>query len=142
MTTLCTLHEWMPFIQTHILPVLTPGTVLLLSGPLGAGKTTFVQVLVQALGGTVQVKSPTFALMRAYSVDHTQLKRVLHIDAYRLESPEDARVLNLAEELEEAHTIVCIEWPERLTKELFLEATQVLRLEIVPQVDGARLLRW
>ena len=112
--TLSSLTEWPAFLREHLIPRLQPGMILALSGPLGAGKTTCVQQLVTLLGSTAQAKSPTFALMRAYRVHHGAITRVLHIDAYRLERPEDARVLNLEEELVEPGTIACIEWPEQM----------------------------
>lgn len=126
-------------IREHVLPRLRTGMIIALSGPLGAGKTTFVQHLVRILGGVGQVKSPTFALMRTYTVAHEVLRRVVHVDAYRLEQPEEARVLNLQEELEEAGTIACIEWPERMESELSF-ATAILRIVITPQEDGTRVV--
>lgn len=124
-------------IREHVLPRLCSGMVIALSGPLGAGKTTFVQHLVRILGGAGQVKSPTFALMRTYVVAHETLRRVVHVDAYRLERPEESRVLNLSEELEEAGTIACIEWPERMESEL-LFATAILHIALTPNEDGTR----
>lgn len=83
---------------------LLPGDVVLLHGPLGAGKTTLVRGALRALGWTGPVRSPTFNLVSEYPV----APPVVHVDLYRLEGPED---LGLEERAEGAVTFV--EWPER-----------------------------
>src|SRR6056297_245883 len=57
------------------------GALLLLDGPLGAGKTTLVAALVAALGGPERTSSPTYTLIHEYPTPHGD---VIHIDAYRL----------------------------------------------------------
>ena len=89
---------------------LSRGDVLLLSGELGAGKTTFVQALVKALGGNSHVTSPTFVLRNDYTIGD---KRLLHIDLYRLEKGS-ANSFEFLESVGSQDTITCIEWPERL----------------------------
>lgn len=93
--------------------VLPPGTVLLLEGELGSGKTTLVQGLGAGLGITDAIDSPTFTLVNEYLDGRTPL---YHLDLYRL-SP--AEVADLALEtywdgLEVEPGIVAIEWAERL----------------------------
>ena len=61
---------------------LKAGDVIALSGPLGAGKTTFARALVTRLGGEGEVPSPTFALMQHYETPRLTLT---HCDFYRLE---------------------------------------------------------
>ena len=87
--------------------VLKSGDVLALSGPLGAGKTTFARALIARLGGAAEVPSPTFALMQRYEVPHLILT---HCDFYRLE-PAELDELGLDDALSEGAVIV--EWPER-----------------------------
>jgi len=93
---------------------LEPGMILGLSGPLGAGKTTFVQYLAEELGAKSRPKSPTFTLVREYPLEekYSMIKRLIHVDAYRIDHPEDLLPLNLDEELAVPGTIVAIEWPE------------------------------
>lgn len=109
------LDEWRSCVEA-ILPGLRPGMILALSGPLGAGKTTFVQVLARALGFPSVPKSPTFSLLRTHTgANHPSgISRLVHVDAYRIEHPKDADVLALDEERSVPGTILCIEWPEHV----------------------------
>jgi len=85
------------------------GTVLRLHGTLGAGKTTWVQGFVAGLGATMEVTSPTFALLHEYRGGRLD---VFHWDLYRLESETDWSVLDLPEQLPSSG-LTLIEWPER-----------------------------
>lgn len=60
--------------------------VFALTGDLGAGKTTLVQRLAARLGVTQRVTSPTFTVMSQYEIEHPIAERLIHIDAYRIES--------------------------------------------------------
>lgn len=86
---------------------LTAGTVVLLDGPLGAGKTAFVRGLAEGLGCDPDaVSSPTFTIVQEYRGGTT----LQHVDLYRLESAEVEDLL-LDELLEGA--VLAIEWPDR-----------------------------
>jgi tRNA threonylcarbamoyladenosine biosynthesis protein TsaE len=90
------------------------GTVLLLSGDLGSGKTTLVQGIGSGLGIIDAISSPTFTLINEYPEGRIPL---YHIDLYRL-APEEVNQLNLDlywDEWERPLGIVAIEWSERLT---------------------------
>jgi tRNA threonylcarbamoyl adenosine modification protein YjeE len=87
--------------------ILKPGDVIGLSGPLGAGKTTFARMLLARLGAEGEVPSPTFALVQSYA---TPRFPVNHCDFYRLEASELGE-LGLDDMLATAVTLV--EWPER-----------------------------
>jgi tRNA threonylcarbamoyladenosine biosynthesis protein TsaE len=92
---------------------LTAGTVLLLHGDLGAGKTSLVQGIGAGLGIEDSVESPTFTLINEYLDGRVPL---YHLDLYRL-APEEIGDLNLEaywEGVEVELGIVAIEWPERL----------------------------
>ncbi|MGH6735543.1 MAG: tRNA (adenosine(37)-N6)-threonylcarbamoyltransferase complex ATPase subunit type 1 TsaE [Methyloceanibacter sp.] len=86
---------------------LKPGDIVTLSGPLGAGKTTFARALVTHLGGEGEVPSPTFALMQRYE---TPRLTICHCDFYRIE-PAELDELGLDDALVEGALV--IEWPER-----------------------------
>ena len=94
----------------QIAQAVATGDVLLIDGPLGAGKTTFVRALVEHLGGVpTRVASPTFTLLNQYQ---GQQVGVIHIDAYRLQGPADLDGLGFSD-LAENHLAV-IEWGERV----------------------------
>lgn len=98
-----------------IRPLLAPGMVLALDGPLGAGKTTFSQILAASLGVVRELQSPTFALMRSYLVPGAgAVKRIIHVDAYRIEQLKEWTVLDLDEELTDGRSVLLLEWPERV----------------------------
>ena len=97
---------------------LPKGSVLLLSGELGAGKTSLVQGIAAGLGITEAVTSPTFALAQHYSRPHAPQQPVLvHLDLYRLELPEAADELFAQEEelAAESGALLAVEWPQRLS---------------------------
>jgi tRNA threonylcarbamoyladenosine biosynthesis protein TsaE len=93
---------------------LPAGSVILLEGDLGAGKTTLVQGIGEGLGITDSIVSPTFTLINEYLEGRLPL---YHLDLYRLE-PEEVKALNLEsywEGVEFELGIVAIEWAERLS---------------------------
>lgn len=92
---------------------LKAGSVILLEGDLGAGKTTLVQGLGEGLGITDPIVSPTFTLINEYTEGRIPL---YHLDLYRLQ-PEEVTALNLESYWEGNEIplgIVAIEWAERL----------------------------
>ncbi len=88
--------------------------VLALSGDLGAGKTTLVQEIARKLGVAQIPSSPTFVIMRSYETTDAAFKKLVHIDAYRIEAEDELRPLHLTQVFSEANTLVCIEWSEKL----------------------------
>ncbi len=94
-----------------------PGTLLCLSGDLGAGKTTLVQGLLEGLGAKRPYVSPTFVIMKQYdllSPSITGITRVYHADAYRVEA-KDFTEIGFAEWCADKQGLVILEWPERIT---------------------------
>ena len=90
------------------------GTVVCLSGDLGAGKTLFVQGVCKILGVEGEVTSPTFNLMNIYE----GICRVYHFDLYRLSSAEELEDIGFYEYTEEPDGLVFIEWAEKFRAEL------------------------
>lgn len=91
---------------------LTGGEILLLDGPLGAGKTVFVKGLASALGvDSEDVTSPSFTLVNPYAGQFP----LFHIDLYRLdEGATAAHAVDLEELLSDEQAVIVIEWAERL----------------------------
>ena len=87
---------------------LRAGDLLLLEGPLGAGKTTFVRGLARGLGSTADVMSPTFQLVRVYAGP----LQLAHADLYRLEAAAELGQLGFDELLDEG--VLVVEWGDRL----------------------------
>lgn len=92
------------------LALLPRGALLLLTGPLGAGKTTFTQALAAALGVTAPVTSPTYTLAHEYPSEAGVL---VHLDAYRLGGAAPLAGDMLDDYLERARLVV-VEWGEDL----------------------------
>ena len=111
--------------------VLQRGDTLALRGELGAGKTQLVRGLAAGLGADERtVSSPTFVLMQEYATD----PRLLHLDAYRLDTVEELETLGWTEPLIE-DSISVIEWAERIEPRL---PGDRLEIELIPVSDHAR----
>lgn len=93
-------------------------TLVVLSGDLGSGKTTFTKYLARAFGITHKVHSPTFIFVHEYHFpkSHTRFSKFIHVDAYRMETKRDVAVTGIREYLKDPKNLVIIEWGERISK--------------------------
>ncbi|MCF7688889.1 MAG: tRNA (adenosine(37)-N6)-threonylcarbamoyltransferase complex ATPase subunit type 1 TsaE [Cephaloticoccus sp.] len=104
-----------------------PGDVTLaLHGDLGVGKTTFVRGLARGLGIKGPVTSPTFSIYTMHRGDRT----LVHLDAYRLETPQQVDDLLLEDFLISPY-VLAIEWPEKIAAWIPADALH-LELNIAP----------
>lgn len=102
------------------------GEVLAFSGNLGAGKTTLIKGIAKGLGIKKIITSPTFVLMKVYNVKHKTIKRLVHIDCYRLNSSQEILDIGAGEYINDKNTIVVIEWAEKIKKILPRQQKQIL----------------
>lgn len=126
----------LPTIQTtaelarQIAQTLNGGEILALSGPLGSGKTTFVQYLARELDAREQIKSPSFIVLQTFNIK-SKFKRqkakvqgkskkliLCHVDAYRIKDKQELDALGLYDYLSRPDVITVIEWAEKIKKAL------------------------
>lgn len=84
--------------------------VILFDGEMGAGKTTFIKVLVEQMGTKDEISSPTFSIVNEYE---TNSGKVFHFDMYRIKSEEEAMDFGIEEYLYSNHYCF-IEWPSKI----------------------------
>jgi len=112
---------------------LQAGSLVLLRGELGAGKTQFTKGIAHFFGlREHEISSPTYALVNEYELSGGAVEKLYHLDCYRFEKPEELIELGVEEYLYPHHGITIIEWPERI--EAFLPK---VRIEVVIEIIRA-----
>lgn len=120
------------------LKLFSSGNLVLLSGPMGAGKTTLVSSVVKALGGdSSEVSSPTFSLHHIYEVNGLVID---HMDLYRLENDHDLLTSGFFEVLNERENLSFIEWSDRLDISVFQETRSHIYQVRIELVDQERMI--
>ncbi len=113
----------------EFLSTLTPhterATIVGLSGDLGSGKTAFVKCLAEELGVVEEVLSPTFVIAKFYDLKGQQWKRIVHIDAYRIEDPMEIAVVGWDRLCADPELLVLVEWSEQLKERFPHDATML-----------------
>ena len=90
--------------------------IVKLSGDLGAGKTAFVKEVAKVLGIEEGVTSPTFVIQKEYDISHhKKKKKMIHIDAYRMEDKSELEYLGWKDTISNPQHIIFIEWPEQVS---------------------------
>jgi len=117
--------------------VLSPSDIVLLSGTLGAGKTTFVKGVAKGLGVKERVTSPTFTMVREHHCSNALgIETLHHCDVYRVESLDEVLDLALGELVEDA-AVALVEWGE-LAASIF--GRDVMTVDFGVADDDARIL--
>lgn len=106
--------------------------LIFLRGDLGAGKTTLVRALLNALGYQGRVKSPTYTLLEQYQVNGLNLR---HFDLYRFQDPSEWESAGFNDEFDGVN-ICLVEWPEKAAR-LLPEADLEIIFDILP--DGRKI---
>ncbi|MBU0750166.1 tRNA (adenosine(37)-N6)-threonylcarbamoyltransferase complex ATPase subunit type 1 TsaE [Patescibacteria group bacterium] len=115
-------------------------TLITLLGDLGAGKTAFVQATAAVLGVEGPITSPTFVIAKVYLLPEGQhFDRLIHIDAYRLNSLKDLNAIGFGEMASNTKNLIMLEWPEQV--EGILENSS-LNIMIEALDDGARQITY
>jgi len=120
--------------------LLPRGSVVLLAGSIGAGKTTFVQGLARPWKLSDAVQSPTFTLVAEHTgedPDGAPL-RLYHMDLYRLAGESDVDGFGFHDYLDDPDGLVVIEWPERARDAM---PPEHLLVELEPVADSKRSIR-
>ena len=119
--------------------VLSAGDVVLLRGPLGAGKTQFAKGVVAGLGSDADVVSPTFALMLEYDDGRVPL---MHMDLYRLDDASELEDIDFYGVADESSGYAClIEWAELFPDEMPEDALEVIIERADDEGPQARSIR-
>lgn len=102
-------------------------TVVALHGDLGSGKTTFVKALASYFGiPAEEVTSPTFVIEKRFALKSgLPFRTLIHIDAYRLEKPEEIERLGWGETVAHKDNLILIEWPENIGTVLPKDAIKI-----------------
>lgn len=115
---------------------LEPGDVVILDGPLGAGKTAMTRGIAAGLGVTGRVSSPTFIIAREHRAGLPGRPGMIHVDAYRLGGLDELDALDLDTDL--AESVVVVEWGEGVAERLAERHLRVrLRREPESEVRSA-----
>ncbi|MCL2097709.1 MAG: tRNA (adenosine(37)-N6)-threonylcarbamoyltransferase complex ATPase subunit type 1 TsaE [Bacteroidales bacterium] len=126
--------EELPAVARRLLPLISRHNVVAFYGAMGAGKTTLVKALCEAMGVSNMVNSPTFALVNEYRLPSGE--PVYHFDFYRINKMEEVFDMGYEDYFYSGH-LCLIEWPE-LIEALLPE--QTLRLRIEAGENGQRIV--
>lgn len=110
-------------------------TVFAFYGKMGAGKTTFIRAVCEALGVQDVINSPTFAIVNEYLSGCGE--PIYHFDFYRVKTPQEALAIGY-EDYVYSGNLCLMEWPERIENLLPDDAVKVV---IEEQADGSRVVR-
>lgn len=118
-----------------IAPLLHGGDILCLTGELGAGKTAFTKALAKSLGIKTTVRSPSFNLLKIYTLPKRKNRPQLlvHIDCYRLSQPQEIIGIGLTDYLADSQTLIIVEWPEKILNLLPKNRIKMIRLETLSE---------
>jgi tRNA threonylcarbamoyladenosine biosynthesis protein TsaE len=110
------LAAWAAEFAQKIQPKKDQATVVGLVGPLGVGKTAFVQSLLEIYGVEKPVTSPTYTIESVYDLPDGPFSRGYHIDVYRLDGAADLGALHFSDRLTDPENLILLEWAGRVSE--------------------------
>ena len=129
--------ESLPQAAQEFLAAMDDRTVFAFHGEMGAGKTTFIKALCEALGVEDEVNSPTFAIVNEYRSE-TTAELIYHFDCYRIQKIEEAMDFGF-EDYMESSALCFIEWPENVEE---LLPGDVVNVSITVNPDQSRTVEF
>ncbi len=136
MVFVCNSIEETQQLAMRLAKIIVPGTVIALVGQLGTGKTTFTKGFAKQMGIKDHVTSPTFKLVSEYEGESYKLN---HIDAYRLDGPNDFLNIGGEEYLTPKNSITIIEWGDILYDLLSNKVIRVVFERIKGQEESRKI---
>lgn len=106
--------------------------VVALHGDLGSGKTTFAQGVASVLGIERAVQSPTYVIEKIYDTKRDDFKKLIHIDAYRLEKSDELLKLGWEDVVSDPSNLILVEWPERVA-DIMPDNADIIRFEFIDE---------
>ena len=103
--------------------VVSAGDIIVFSGELGGGKTTFITGIAEGLGIRENIASPSFTIINLYNISGRN--KLVHVDFYRLESSKEIFDIGLENYIYDNTSIICIEWGGKFKKYLFKDFLEV-----------------
>jgi tRNA threonylcarbamoyladenosine biosynthesis protein TsaE len=107
--------------------------IVCLKGELGAGKPTFTQGILKEFGAVGPYTSPTFTIVKEYDVDKYEVKKIYHIDAYRIGS-DDMQTIGWDDMIANDNALIIIEWPENII-DILPQNAYVILCEMVSEAQ-------
>ena len=92
--------------------IVSRGDIILFTGELGGGKTTFISGLAEGFGLAENLSSPSFTLLNEYKIDSH--RKLIHADLYRLENIDEVNGIGLDDYLYDGKSVICIEWGDKI----------------------------
>lgn len=119
-------------IAKEIFDNLVDGDIIALYGDLGSGKTTLSQYIGGFLGASGVISSPTFLILKEYSLPKSEFLSFYHLDLYRLRNRKELEDIGLVDIISQKKGITIIEWPE-LADGILPERTKKINLSFVDE---------
>jgi tRNA threonylcarbamoyladenosine biosynthesis protein TsaE len=108
-------------------------------GDLGSGKTTIIQFLGKLIGVKKDILSPTFVIEKIYNLDDKEFGKLIHIDAYRIDKPEELLDLGWENIIKDKNNLIVVEWADKI-ESILPEGTMRIHMEFVDK--NKRSIKW